>query len=79
MNFGNLGNQNCRELCGKHTCDQRHTRARIHLDFPKYVFEDGFSEEDELWTPERETEDHLEVRARKVLDRVFEKDPETCQ
>ncbi|KAF7973523.1 hypothetical protein HWV62_14946 [Athelia sp. TMB] len=69
--------ENCREHNGKHACDKRHTRTRIHLDFPKYAFEDGFTEEDELWTPVRETEDHIEVRARQVLDRVFEEYPET--
>lgn len=71
--------QNCREHYGKHTCDKRQTRTRIHADFPQLIFEEGFAEEDELWTPVRETEAHIDERARKVLDRVFDQDPETCQ
>ncbi|KZP29798.1 phosphoglycerate mutase-like protein [Athelia psychrophila] len=69
--------ENCREHYGKHTCDKRQTRTRIHADFPQLIFEEGFAEEDELWTPVRETEAHIDERARKVLDRVFDQDPET--
>ncbi|KZP29808.1 phosphoglycerate mutase-like protein [Athelia psychrophila] len=70
--------ENCREYYGKFSSDKRQTRARIHANFPQFDFEEGFVEEDELWIPsERETEAHVEVRARKVFDRVFDRDPET--
>ncbi|KIJ69810.1 hypothetical protein HYDPIDRAFT_77920, partial [Hydnomerulius pinastri MD-312] len=69
--------ENIREEYGVHTCDQRRTRSQIHEDFPDYLFEEGFTEEDELWSPEsRETHADLDRRARKVLDMIFDKDEE---
>ena len=45
-----------------------------------YAFEDGFTEEDELWKPdERETKAHVAQRAASVFDRIFLQDPETCE
>jgi hypothetical protein len=41
--------------------------------------EEGFEEEDVLWSPEREIHESLERRAKLVLDRIFENDrDETC-
>ncbi|TFY77106.1 hypothetical protein EWM64_g6905 [Hericium alpestre] len=60
-----------REEYGEHTCDKRCKRSEIHAAFPDFDFEDGFAEEDPLWTPERESKAHEEVRARSVLDRIF--------
>lgn len=69
-----------REIYGHHTCDKRRPRSEIEKDFPNFVFEDGFVEEDVLWTEERETYDHLDGRARNVLDRIFEVDTDaTCE
>ncbi|KAA1468584.1 phosphoglycerate mutase-like protein [Dentipellis sp. KUC8613] len=68
--------ENCREEYGEHTCDKRRTRSEIQLDFPRFIFEDEFTEEDLLWTPERETKASAEVRARSVLDKIFENDVE---
>ncbi|KAI0314974.1 phosphoglycerate mutase [Amylostereum chailletii] len=66
--------ENCREVYGEHTCDQRRTRSKIHADFPLHRFEEGFAEEDMLYTTERESEAHAEVRARSVLDTIFAED-----
>jgi broad specificity phosphatase PhoE len=73
--------QNCREENGEHTCDKRNTRTYIASTYPNFTIEDGFTEEDELWTPERETERHMEERARNVLDTIFEDDctDNTCE
>ncbi|KIM83493.1 hypothetical protein PILCRDRAFT_6923 [Piloderma croceum F 1598] len=66
--------ENCREEYGEHTCDKRRSRTVIHSEFPQLEIEDGFTEEDELWTPERESEEHIITRAKAILDRVFDAD-----
>ncbi|KAI0307574.1 histidine phosphatase superfamily [Multifurca ochricompacta] len=66
--------ENCREEYGEHTCDSRRTRSEIQCDFPDFTFEEGFEEQDVLWSPERETKASVERRARLVLDRIFETD-----
>jgi len=63
--------EDCREEYGEHTCDKRRTRSDIHSDFPGFAFEDGFEEEDVLWSPERETKESVERRATSFLDRAF--------
>src|ERR1700722_11018412 len=72
--------QNCREVHGVHTCDQRRSRSYIQTRFPHAVIEEGFREEDELWlTEERETMADIANRARLVLDMIFDNDDETCK
>ncbi|KAI0252615.1 histidine phosphatase superfamily [Lactifluus subvellereus] len=66
--------ENCREENGEHTCDRRRTRPEIQRDFPNFDFEEGFEEEDVLWSLERETKKSVEKRAKLVLDRIFEND-----
>ncbi|KAI0669235.1 phosphoglycerate mutase-like protein [Trametes maxima] len=68
-----------REHNGEHSCDMRSPRTTIARQFepPVYEFEDGFSEEDILWTNEREKPEHIEERARTVLGRIFAQDDET--
>ncbi|KAI0067864.1 phosphoglycerate mutase-like protein [Artomyces pyxidatus] len=66
--------ENCREEYGEHTCDKRRTRSEIHAEFPAFVFEEGFAEEDLLWTEVRETKQHVDTRAKHILDMVFTKD-----
>ncbi|KAI0296607.1 phosphoglycerate mutase-like protein, partial [Russula brevipes] len=66
--------ENCREECGEHTCDKRRTRSELQSEFSNCVFEEGFEEEDVLWTPKRETKESVERRAKLVLDRLFEND-----
>lgn len=72
--------KNCREENGIHTCDQRRSRSFIHERFPTFDFEEGLTEEDELWDPEiRETKAQVAKRARDVLDYIFQKDTDsTC-
>lgn len=69
--------ENIREEFGIHTCDKRRTRTYIHETFPEYLIEDGFTEEDALWKPDvRESWDDVDVRAKAVLDMIFENDKE---
>ncbi|KAL4076311.1 histidine phosphatase superfamily [Scleroderma citrinum] len=69
--------ENIRELLGIHTCDKRRTRSYIQETFPEYVIEEGFAEEDQLWNPDiRETCNDIDVRAKEVLDMIFECDTE---
>ncbi|KAL3424490.1 phosphoglycerate mutase family protein [Phlyctema vagabunda] len=64
-----------REVIGVHTCDRRSTRSYIAALFPDWRFEDGFQEDDQLWSPElRETGPAHDVRSRQVLDDVFTTD-----
>ncbi|KAH9964459.1 histidine phosphatase superfamily [Russula dissimulans] len=65
--------ENCREHC----CDKCATRQAIASEFPKFVFEEGFEEEDDLFTADRETEEHLQGRAKLVLDRTFQNKDDT--
>ncbi|TFK22033.1 phosphoglycerate mutase [Coprinopsis marcescibilis] len=68
--------ESVREENGVHTCDKRSARSFIHKEFPKYTIEDGFTEEDELWSPDvRETKAEVADRAGIVLDRIFDENP----
>ncbi|KAH9964461.1 phosphoglycerate mutase-like protein [Russula dissimulans] len=69
--------ENCREHYGRHSCDKRSTRQAIASEFPNFVFEEGFEEEDVLFTAERETEEHLQGRGKLVLDRIFQNKDDT--
>ncbi|KAH8821123.1 phosphoglycerate mutase family protein [Xylogone sp. PMI_703] len=67
-----------REVIGVHTCDRRSTKSHIHEAYPEWVFEEGFTEEDELWKgDQRETHDGMDIRTRTVLDDVFSHDKNT--
>ncbi|KAF8437205.1 histidine phosphatase superfamily [Boletus edulis BED1] len=69
--------ENTRERNGVSTCDKRRKKSEIASDFPDYPFEEGFIEEDEIWDPDvRETFEEVDVRAKKVLDMIFDKDEE---
>ena len=47
---------------------------------PLYQFEEGFEEEDLLWTPDtRETKEQVAERAAMVLDTILTQDTEACQ
>jgi hypothetical protein len=60
---------------GEHTCDRRSTKSAIAVDFPRYRFEPGFAEEDELWDPKvRESDEHRDRRLRDLLDDIFATD-----
>jgi len=61
-----------REMIGTHTCDKRSPKRIIAERFPTFSFEEGFTEEDELWTVDhRETEEEMVVRAAKGLDKIM--------
>ncbi|ODN83924.1 phosphoglycerate mutase [Cryptococcus wingfieldii CBS 7118] len=61
-----------REIYGVHTCDKRSTKSIIKERFPAFTIEDGLTEEDELWKPDdRETDEHMQFRARRAMDRLF--------
>lgn len=73
--FRPLVKEMAREVLGEHTCDKRSTKTVIETAFPEFTIEPGFSEEDELWrADDRETDDEIDVRQRKLLDGVFEND-----
>ncbi|KAJ7776923.1 hypothetical protein DFH07DRAFT_951541 [Mycena maculata] len=42
--------------------------------FPQVDIEHGLTEEDALWTENRETEEHAAERAQTVLDQIFRDD-----
>lgn len=73
--------KSCREVNGVYTYDKRHSRTHISAQYPNFQLEDGFSEEDGLWVPDtRETKEAAATRARSVLDRIFDEQPEvTCE
>lgn len=67
-----------REAIGVHTCDRRSSKAYIHKHYRSYGFEDGFVEEDPLWSAtKRETDSAQDVRTKSVLDEVFSHDRNT--
>jgi broad specificity phosphatase PhoE len=68
-NRGPLIVEDLRETIGVHTCDRRRTRSYIRERYPEYPIEDGFVEEDELWTADyRETPAEQNIRIRRFLD-----------
>lgn len=73
--------QDFREIYGSHTCDRRSPARVIQERFPMVKIEPGFTEEDELWLPDdRETDAHMQLRARRYMDRIFAGEaPETCK
>lgn len=69
-----------REIYGGHTCDKRSRRSEIEERFPMFRIEDGFVEEDELWkADDRETDEHMQVRMRRAMDRLFDTESKTCE
>ncbi|KAI0689928.1 phosphoglycerate mutase-like protein [Cytidiella melzeri] len=71
--------ENCREEYGEHTCDQRSSLSHLQGLYspPTYAFEEGFAEDDPLWTADqRESKAHISSRAQSVLDVCFGEDVE---
>ncbi|KAJ3045286.1 hypothetical protein HDV00_011158 [Rhizophlyctis rosea] len=60
-----------REQYGDHTCDARRSRTELQSLFPQFDYCGLFSEKDELWTPEREADQHVNERMKKGLDWIF--------
>ncbi|KAM0755972.1 phosphoglycerate mutase-like protein [Meredithblackwellia eburnea MCA 4105] len=67
-----------RETVGVHTCDKRRTKTEFAHEFPNFTFDKSFTEMDEMWDKDyRETDGEQQERVRKVLDEIFETDPNT--
>ncbi|KAG9004068.1 hypothetical protein FRB90_011057 [Tulasnella sp. 427] len=67
--------ENLRDSYGLRTADLRHNKTWIREQYPTYKFEDGFTEQDELWMKdERETDEHTEKRVKGVLDKILSTD-----
>ncbi|KAG6623180.1 Phosphoglycerate mutase family [Phytophthora cinnamomi] len=61
-----------RETIGVCTCDLRGTISSKALQYPRVDFSDVWSDADPWWTPDhRETDAHIDDRARVFLNRVF--------
>jgi len=62
-----------RETLGVHTCDLRSPRSKIEAEFgPLFKFENGFVEDDELWTKDhRELGEEHDVRTRRALAEIM--------
>jgi hypothetical protein len=53
------------------TYNKRRSLTHIYNEFPQFDVEPGFTEEDVLWTEQRETREHLHVRLKGALDQLF--------
>jgi broad specificity phosphatase PhoE len=64
-----------RERLTDHTCDRRSSRLWIAKNFPDYIIELGFSEENRLWTGgEWETAEEHAARKQQALEDIFSND-----
>lgn len=61
------------------TDNARSSKSKIASLFPRFDFEDGFAEEDPMWTRTRNEngEQHI-ARTKSVFDRIFAHDKSTC-
>jgi hypothetical protein len=67
-----------REALGLHTCDRRSSRSAIHARWSHFNFEQGFAEDDPLWTADlRESNSYLDARVKTLLDDIFTNDDHT--
>lgn len=68
--------EDIRETIGGHTCDKRGLRSNTEAQFGPYGFEieEGFTEEDELYSDDRERLFRHALRINRFLQRLFEKD-----
>jgi len=57
-----------RETLGTHPCDKRRSKTELSKDFAHVDFSGLATETDERWSPERETDEAIAVRAHGVLD-----------
>ncbi|KAI1633706.1 histidine phosphatase superfamily [Biscogniauxia mediterranea] len=78
--FAPVVKEGLREGVSIRTCDARSDRAALAAALPRFRFEPGFAERDELWRGDEgqgETADAHTARTRAVLDDVFAADPNT--
>jgi broad specificity phosphatase PhoE len=68
--------QDLRETLGVNTCDSRNARSKTEAEFgPLIQFEDGFVEDDELWTKDhRERDEEHDVRTKRALAKIMAAD-----
>ncbi|KAI6248211.1 putative phosphoglycerate mutase [Erysiphe necator] len=67
-----------RECIGAHKCDMRSPKSKIQARYPDWVFENGFSETDKLWSSIlRETDEAIDQRTKIVLDDILLNDKHT--
>ncbi|PVF96751.1 phosphoglycerate mutase-like protein [Serendipita vermifera] len=72
---GRIVLEDLHETSGVHTCDLRNPKSKIHEEFPLVLFENGFAEEDPLWTPDhRETPDEQDVRSKRAMAKMMTAD-----
>lgn len=64
-----------RERLTNHTCDKRSTKSWIVENYPDYVLEPNFSEEDVLWRADayESAEEHM-ARKQDLLEDIFAND-----
>lgn len=65
-----------RERLTNHTCDKRSSRSWIEKNYPDFIIEEGFTENDNLWKANEppETEAQHIARKRLLLEDIFEHD-----
>jgi len=64
--------ENLREVTGIYGCDQRDTRSYLRHTYPNFDIEEGFTEEDDLFSPDvHETDDLVTARLKSALDSIF--------
>ncbi|QIW98183.1 hypothetical protein AMS68_003701 [Peltaster fructicola] len=64
-----------RETLGVHTCDRRSTRSDLATSFPHLMFDEDFTENDELWqTDHRESFEECTARLTVWLQKLFAED-----
>ncbi|KAB5539561.1 histidine phosphatase superfamily, partial [Coniochaeta sp. 2T2.1] len=67
-----------REGISMHTCDRRRSKSYIRDLFPSYKFEEGFAEDDPLWTGTTAEDEGSEfARSKVALDEIFAEDEAT--
>jgi len=64
--------QSLRETIGFNLCDKRDSLTAFKAKFPKFDIEEGFTEEDELWTAtHRETWEEFAAREQRAFNIIF--------
>jgi len=68
--------ESCREYCDAHPCDRRRSLSYYKLNFPQVNFSHIESEDDPLWTGEREDRTEFVSRVHRFLE-ILRKRPES--
>ncbi|KAM7198811.1 Phosphomutase-like protein 3 [Rhypophila sp. PSN 637] len=76
--FAPIVKENLRETINQCTCSYRYPKSWIQARYPKYKFEEGFTEQDEIFTGKTiESASGQSARVRKFLDDIFAADKST--